>query len=255
MVRQHSKKHNDLKLRFETLERRTMLAGNVTVALHGADLVISGDNDANHIAVTETRVLGVLGYTITGQLKTHINGRSSWFVPAGLVTGNTKIDLASGSDSLVISKSGKVGVTFCGGLDIDFGYGATARAALKDVTVKGDLRIAASNADNAIALLTCVTVGGDACINTGIGADVVCIDRCSIGHDLNLETNDGNDSAAIKRTNVGNDISIMMGCGDDCLLFSNNSFTKATISGNSGTNKLAEAHNLGSLEIHDFTRI
>jgi hypothetical protein len=255
MVRQHTTKRCGAKLRVETLEPRMMLDGNVTAAVHGGELVICGDSAGNQVTVTEVRTLGVLGYSISGQSGTRINGRRSDFIQARDVTGGVNIDLSNGSDCLVIAKSGLIGLTFAGDLDIDVGYGKVDRVVLKDVTVKGNLHVDASRTNQAIVALTCASVGGDACITTGDGADSVCVDNSCIGHNLKVCTDDGKDTAAIKRTKVACETSVAMGCGDDCLTMKCNSFKKACVSGNSGKNQLAEAKNSGSLEVHDFTRV
>ena len=79
---------------FESLENRSMLAGNVTAAVDGGgNLTITGDAKANTIYIAET---SSGGWRIQG-LSTKINGHAKIFVTAP-VTGNITVDMGDGND-------------------------------------------------------------------------------------------------------------------------------------------------------------
>ena len=58
-------------LRFETLERRTMLDGTLTVVISGHDLKITGDQSANSFSLFQPNGDGT-DYTVTGDNNTQV---------------------------------------------------------------------------------------------------------------------------------------------------------------------------------------
>src|SRR5262245_5328671 len=78
------------KLHFESLEGRALLAGNVTAAVTGGDLIITGDAEANSIVIVHGRGAGE--YLVKGVDGTTINGAGSSFRATG-VTANVSIAL------------------------------------------------------------------------------------------------------------------------------------------------------------------
>ncbi len=83
---------------FERLEHRSMMAGNVTAAVVGGNLTITGDNTANMLTLTEIGDTGK--WQITG-LKTSINGNAPKLV-TGPITGDIVVNLGGGNDKLTI---------------------------------------------------------------------------------------------------------------------------------------------------------
>ncbi len=84
--------------RFETLENRAMLAGNVLASVSGTTLNITGDAAANSIQITQN---SSGNWKVTG-VATKVNGSSS-FTSNTLVT-DILIDLMAGNDTTNISK-------------------------------------------------------------------------------------------------------------------------------------------------------
>src|SRR5207247_5079240 len=84
-------------MRFESLEARLALAGNVTAALVGGALIITGDNSANGILVER---VDADSFRITG-LGTRVNGSFSAKQINGVTTG-IGIDMKSGSDVVTL---------------------------------------------------------------------------------------------------------------------------------------------------------
>ena len=73
--------------RFELLETRSLLAGNVTVAVNAGELDIIGDNANNNIQVTQL-VSGAWKISGTATL---INGLTTPYTTTDPVTGNTSL--------------------------------------------------------------------------------------------------------------------------------------------------------------------
>ncbi len=112
---------------FETLENRSMLAGNVVAAVDGGgNLTITGDAKSNIIYLAET---ASGGWRIQG-LDTKINGHAKTFVTAP-VTGNISVDMGDGNDQIIHARWPRDGEPFCADgqrqeLDVavEFGHGA-----------------------------------------------------------------------------------------------------------------------------------
>jgi len=96
-----SSTHSGRLVCFETLESRSLLAGNVMVAVNSGELDITGDNANNSIQVTQ---LTSGQWKVTG-IATKINNGSSPFITdsADPVTGNIQIQLSGGSDTVNVS--------------------------------------------------------------------------------------------------------------------------------------------------------
>src|ERR1700759_4770088 len=82
--------------RFETLENRSMLAGNVTASVAAGNLTITGDNSANIITVTE---LANNQWQIIGAA-TKVNGKTQ--ITTAPATGTVTINMNGGNDVLVV---------------------------------------------------------------------------------------------------------------------------------------------------------
>src|SRR5438874_387391 len=95
MRRNPSKKST--KARFESLESRLALAGNVTAALFAGGLLITGDNSANAILVEQ---VDADSFRVTG-LGTRVNGSFSPQQIDGVVTG-IGIDMLGGNDAVTL---------------------------------------------------------------------------------------------------------------------------------------------------------
>jgi hypothetical protein len=92
--------------RFEPLERRLSMAGNVTAALVGADLVITGDSAANVISLVETENDGefvVLAESDASGAPTTRNGTPNGLATVSGVTGNIVINMHGGPDVVTMA--------------------------------------------------------------------------------------------------------------------------------------------------------
>ena len=109
------------KLRVESLEKRLLMAGNVTVSQSGADLIIQGDNSDNSLEVIGTGVAGQ--FVVVGEPSvaggTAINGVVNGAQTFNGVTNDITIKLAGGDDFLIVNN-----VATGRDLNIDMGDGA-----------------------------------------------------------------------------------------------------------------------------------
>ena len=180
---------------FEQLENRQLLAGNVTTALNGDQLVITGDGSANVLLITQT---APNTFKLTGG-GTKVDGQNSETISG--VT-NMFIDMGGGSDALTIK-----GVTLTGNT--------------------GEISLGILLGDGSDALVMSGVTTYDACgINGGSGNNAIVIDKSSFGYDLGIQTYGGVDAITITRSTVYGALSIQMGDGTNALSMVSDNVTK-----------------------------
>jgi hypothetical protein len=91
--------------KFETLETRNLLAGDVTASIHHGDLVIKGDNLANGITITAGTTAGTVVVTgvNAGGSATNVNGTANGAVTLSGFTDDLKINMKGGDDTVTIT--------------------------------------------------------------------------------------------------------------------------------------------------------
>jgi len=109
-------------LSFESLESRTVLAGNVTASVTNGLLVVNGDNGDNQIAITQNANGGIRISALNLNGTTTINGQAGPIV-LGNVTQGARISLGNGDDLLQLSGAANSALTFGGTTSIDLGNG------------------------------------------------------------------------------------------------------------------------------------
>ena len=138
-----SRPHTHRKCRFESLEQRNVLAGNVTAAVVDGDLVITGDDLGNVFTLDQPGGPGT-DYRLIGNDTTTINGGPSPITLPGsgaAVTNDILIDLLGGDDIVRVA-----GVHAPDDLEIDAGVGNDLVAVFGsdagiDTQVDDDLKI------------------------------------------------------------------------------------------------------------------
>jgi hypothetical protein len=195
------------RLRIESLERRLMLAGDVTVDLIRGDLIIRGDELDNSITIEPGAEEGQ--YVVTGN-DTTVHGGDEPIV----VEDDVLIFMGDGADVVVLDGSGgDSGLVVPDDLRIITGAGDD-EVLLQDVTVGDDLLILTSRGGDTVTL-TDATVGDDAIISTSADNDVVLIENSTIEDDLRIGTGTGDDELLIVDSTIGDDATLNTWQGDD----------------------------------------
>lgn len=146
----------------ESLEVRTLLAGNVLATLDGNDLTLTGDNDHSFFEILP----GIAGTIIRGvdhplHGTTRINGESLIQIPT-LDVNNLTANLRGGSDVI------DVGVSIGGNVKIKMGSGGGAMFLRKSVA--GNV-IAKGGSSQDAFIFEGDSIGGDLHVNTGANID------------------------------------------------------------------------------------
>lgn len=180
------------KLAFEALPPREMLAGDVTVAVQGQMLVITGDDQANGVVLTydvASRSFQVHGADAGGS-PTTINGQDTsqpGNVPSFSNVKNVYVGLGGGDDSFQTGSAEATDVVIAKWLSIEMG--------------EGDDHVVLGQAGN--------EAGGASPVAT----------RLVVGTGLKVDLGDGNDQLDLANTRVGQRLQILADEGDDRIHF------------------------------------
>lgn len=220
----------------ESLERRCLLAGNVTATFINGNLQLFGDVKNNAL---EIRAVGE-DLLVQGLDTTRINGQAEVvFTGGALVLNDLRAVMGKGHDRLLISDLAVAGNVQLGQGQVDTLFDAgNDQIVLENVLIGGDLRV------NAGAGADCVTLDLVAVLETtelrgGGGSDKLRIIDSALTQ-LTLDSGSGNDQVAIDDSVIGSGASIRLGVGDDtlCILGDSVLARGAFINGNAGRDRL-----------------
>lgn len=257
------------RLSMESLERRDVMAGNVTAVLAGGNLTLTGDSAANQILVDRnpsnfgqlrisplgtTKINGgttPVSYPVNGNLNINLNGGADDVrVDRVRLGAALNIDTNGGNDTVLLTNSGanQLHVTTGGGDDnvtIDgFSVGGGP----------GSPGASISTGDGFDTVqITGLTAGRPVSIDTGNAGDSVSI-RSSSFAALSVATDGGNDTVSLSRVTVSNTLQVLAGDGDDLLSVSDSSADFAKFFGGPGTDRsqLFGSSRFGSLTKSGF---
>lgn len=168
----------------QKLEDRTLLAGNVTVALDGDHVTLEGDDADNDIRISRVGdwivVTGMNGTTVGGLSEYLISGRP-------ILRDNLTIKLHGGNDSLLVQSG---------------------------VGIRNDFKIETGDGDDFVHLDS-VLIGDDLHIYTGTGNDTVLVTHTTIRDDLGIFSEGGNNTVSVTNTHITDTHVIATGDGDD----------------------------------------
>ncbi|MEX2027512.1 MAG: hypothetical protein WEH44_09425 [Pirellulaceae bacterium] len=220
----------------ECLERRCVLAGNVTATFIDGNLQLFGDAKNNNV---EVRAVGD-DLLVRGLDLTRVNGQTEVVFTAGaLVLNDFRAVLGKGNDRLSIGDLLIAGNAQLGQGQVDTLFDAgNDQILLENVLVSGDLRVnAGAGAD--LVRLDLVAVAGRTELRGGSGNDQLQIIDSAIT-ELLLDAGSGNDQVAIEDSLIGGGASIRLGIGDDtlCILGDSVLGSGAFINGNAGRDRL-----------------
>jgi hypothetical protein len=254
--------------KFESLEGRNPLAGNVTAEVVGGSLVLIGDSNSNSIQV---RQLSESTWEVRG-FGTQINGSNNAFIAEevlldidvdlnrgndfvkvfnGTVGNNLLVETNQGLDSVQLINldiTGIAGVTT--GDDVD-------SVVVSDVNVEGGegaaFSLATHGGADVVVIDRLFAIG--ASIHLGAGNDALAMTRSSFGSDLRIQASTGTDSVSLNDIDAGNDLWVHMGDGDfDALAVANSSAAAGIFRGGAGDgDTLSRANNEFDVEVvNDF---
>jgi hypothetical protein len=268
------RKHSRTNLRFEALERRQMLDGNITATVVNNVLTLRGDTAYNGVAVTESsngviEVIGLNQGVNSGNqspLPTTINGQSRKFF-----TGITSININlndghvgtnEGNDAVVLTNltlSGSVNINTSDGSDF-VGVGqfdnsgnlvdSAVNSLLGPVKILSGLAINGQGGDDKIIVQN-ADLRGPAGPNLSItgtdGSDTLTLQNVAVVHALNI-TNTG--QLALNMDTIStNMLNISTGVGNDQISLTNSTVkSNANIATSFGNNSVTfNTVNLGWL--------
>jgi hypothetical protein len=176
------------KCKFESLENRQMMAGDVVGSIHGGTLVLKGDGFNNGITINAGAVpnsIEVTGFTPTGGTPTNVNGLTNTTVTFLNVIHGLTIKMNGGNDEVTID-----GVNINGLTNINMGTGVDTLLINDSTMCKGLTINTAQDADT--VTITDTTVQGKTKIDTGADCDHVTLQDSVFG-ELNLNLGKDND--------------------------------------------------------------
>lgn len=245
------------QLRMESLERKLLLAGNVTAVPMGSDLYITGDIDDNSILIARDESLatpGIGDISISGVFGTGttVNGLA---VDTFSVSGNIYVDFSSGGNDEVqigenvganpnrLELAGDVSITGSSGNDNHSSRNATIYGSLTlddsaggaesfigidgETIVMGDFTSTSSAASTELDVSGGSSVGGDVVLATesaGVDLSFLGVSDSSIGDDVKHFTLAASSDTLFRGADVGDDVIIDGGDGDDIVTFQLGSF-------------------------------
>jgi hypothetical protein len=215
------------RIGFETLENRSMLAGNVAAAVNSGFLNICGDSKGDQFVVHQLQtgdwvVAGLNGTKINGQktatfsevfsinIKT-LGGNDVVGVAGGILPGPLCIDTGAGNDivGLAALQVGSVNVSTGAGNDAlvvaglktsSFDQTPTIAPAL-ETSSSGSVNLDAGDGNNIVLLAGITTEDLSLCTGKGndfIGIAGVCVDEC-----LSVNTGGGTDMLGVIDSSAG----------------------------------------------------
>ena len=256
----------------ETLERRQMMAGNVTVSMSTAgDLTISGDQLDNQVSVRETSMFtnGAItdGVEIRGFDGTTINGEQSLFLTApnsGLrdvrismkggsdfvemenVSGrHLSANMGSGTDLLHIKGGSYMGNArvILGASDADHAYGDSLGLLSSDVAgrqgvslshaqIQGHLRVNGGSGSDRVSIRD--SNASRVTVRTVGGDDWVDVLGSTLNQKMSITTAAGNDEVTIGNSDISAKLQVSTGGGNDVMTLTNGSADSISIGLGSG---------------------
>ena len=236
MLRSLTRRSPRRRLLLESLERREVLAGNVTASVVGATLTLKGDGADNSLAIV---ALGNNRFTVTG-LNTTINGSTAAFSPNQSIfniTGN----LGGGNDNLGLTNNaqGLDTLATSAGLDLEATTGLTVaqmQARIDAVTtvntfaLSGSLTVQGGAGNDLIGIVGNVAgsviadlgsanaAGGNA---LGIDGTTVAGGVASVGGVLSVTGGSQVDGLILQNAKIGGSVIANLGAGNDSLKIDN----------------------------------
>ena len=217
------------RLGIESLEKRELMAGNVTAVLNKGTLTITGDSLGNGFIIEGTddpKVVRIVGTAQAGG-DTTINGSS--YVEISGVTKQINVNTNGGDDNVVVMGTGGTAMTINRNLKIETGSG-------NDSVTIGQAG-STDTEQTSSPLAQSVNITGYLYIKTEAGDDTIAIANTKVRSLTTIDTGDGDDSLLFPTTSPDDDdsdsdeevfavditgnIQLRMGDGEDTVSGSN----------------------------------
>jgi len=216
------------RVRFEFLEQREMLAGDVKAAVSaGGILTLTGDFQDNSIVVTQVSPNRFSVQPLAFNGATSVNGSNSTFItPVGKTITGVTINMDGGNDRVVLKNMSILGDLK---IQLDGGKasGQTDSLTMQNVSVDGATTVNSGNGNDSITISNCsFDVGGsgtDLKISTGTGRDTVRIQGSKFTNDLKVGTGGENDTVIISGVQVGHNATVTTAGGNAQISFTHSS--------------------------------
>lgn len=218
------------KLWVESLENRTLLAGNVSVFVDGDVLKIIGDGQGNGVSVQQldNNKFFVTGFAASGG-DTTVNGQLTGRIVSGV--NHIDADLNAGWDIFIMSNSAfrrdQLAQQLSGGTagPIQASPEAPNANTTDPVTtrVTGNVSVKLDDGNDGVGIGARIgrldangnIINGVLSINGGNGRDQVNVDRSTAFDDMLFDMGSGNDTVQANTVRVGDFIFASMGDGSD----------------------------------------
>jgi hypothetical protein len=203
------------RCRFESLEQRQMLAGDVSVRIFNGNLNIIGDRLDNGVALTAGGMPNqvVIGGVTAGGAPTGLNGTPNGSVTLPNFDGNLKINMMEGNDLVVIN----------------------------NLTIKGNTKIKTGKGIDVVAA-TGTTVNGKSKIDLGGRGDNLTVTASVLKGTTKIKGKAGNDTVGINNTTF-RILNTQLGGGNDTLTIAGTTAAKTILNGNKGVNTFTNGTN------------
>lgn len=209
----------DRRLQVESLERREMMAGNVTLTAQGNNLYLTGDGSRNAVDIRAVSpgVFTVKGETLGGAF-TKINGVANGQATIRGDLNNLYINLGGGADSLNVGTGNGVALNVKYDLGIDAGSGSDW-VAVRDVNVGRDIAINTGTGVHDHTYLSNVNVGDDLFVYDPTSVysgdwDELAVNNVKVRDQMQIEFRGGNDRVDIV-SSAAEGIYASLGAGND----------------------------------------
>src|SRR5689334_6461121 len=163
------------KCKFESLENRQMMAGDVVASVHAGTLFIKGDQYNNGITITAGALPNqviITGTNIAG-VGTNVNGLLNTPVAINNVTKDIRINMKAGNDTVTVNN-----LNVFGSMKVNMGAGVDTFNLVNGSVICGDLKVVTGGSADTITV-TDSTVQGVARFETGSDCDSLTIQDSS----------------------------------------------------------------------------
>ena len=181
-----------MTLRVETLEPRTLLAGDVVAFLdRSGNLIVIGDGAANGIDLDMFGEFTVAG-TDAGGAPTRVNGEPNGVAEFEVTgEGDLRLYLGGGDDLLEVGTRSD------------------------SVDAPDDIEIYGGSGDDDVRVIGDTNVGDDLEVRAGSGDDVVRIYSPDVADDVDVSTEGGDDAVTLYGARIEDDLIVRTGAGRD----------------------------------------